>query len=70
MLKGTVNHGGNLPKEYFISYLKLVMTSRELTVEEAKEFTFENFFKGDYNHFGPNTFQQFILAFNKLSHNE
>jgi len=35
----TVNHASVLTKEYFISYLTLIMTSREYTLAQAKRKT-------------------------------
>lgn len=70
MLKGTVNHGGTLPKQYFISYLKLVMLSRGVSVLEAKEFTFKYFFRNDEQRFGPTTYEHFIQAYFELTDTE
>ena len=32
----TVNNGANLSKEYFISYLKLVIEARSFSLEQAR----------------------------------
>ncbi|WP_407272877.1 hypothetical protein [Radiobacillus sp. PE A8.2] len=61
-----INHAGNLKKDHFISYLKLVMNSRECTIEQAKVITIELFFNNDENAFGKETYQQFLLAYNIL----
>lgn len=33
----TINHAGALKKEYFISYMKLIMNAFGCSVEEAKD---------------------------------
>lgn len=55
----TVNHGGNLNEAYFISYLKLIMISRECDAACAESFAFETFFGSDPAKFGPQTFERF-----------
>lgn len=61
-----VNHGGNLSKEYFLAYIKLVMNSKECSIETAKNLTMDLFFKNDKNRFGKDTFQSFEDAFYEL----
>ncbi|MEB2279496.1 hypothetical protein LAV73_05685 [Lysinibacillus xylanilyticus] len=51
----TVNHASVLTKEYFISYLTLIMTSREYTLAQAKLFALDFFFKGDIERYGSST---------------
>lgn len=63
----TVNHGGNLTEEYFRAYLSLVMNSRNYTLEKAKEFMLETFFKGNLATFGPITYASYINAVKSLS---
>ncbi|MET4559609.1 hypothetical protein ABIA69_000752 [Lysinibacillus parviboronicapiens] len=58
----TVNHASVLTKEYFISYLTLIMTSREYTVAQANSFAFDFFFKGDKERYGSSTWSQFEKA--------
>jgi len=67
MLKGTVNHGGNLPKEYFKHYIKLVMLSKEMSLEQAKMFTFEHFFHENEEKFGAQTYDNFLTAYSELA---
>jgi hypothetical protein len=40
----TVNHGGSLGKEYFLSYINLIKISRNCTLEQARNLTLELFF--------------------------
>ncbi len=63
----TVNHGGNLTEEYFRAYLSLVMSSRNYTLEKAKDFMLETFFKGNLATFGPITYASYINAVKSLS---
>lgn len=62
-----VNHGGNLPKEYFLAYIKLVMNSRNCSIETAKVHTIKMFFKNDKNRYGKDTYQSFEDAFHELT---
>ncbi|MEK3981302.1 hypothetical protein MKY37_20025 [Psychrobacillus sp. FSL K6-2836] len=55
-----VNNGGNLSKEYFKSYLNLIMVANMCTMEEAKEYMFEQFFKGNKDTFGEYSYYQFL----------
>ncbi|WP_019156790.1 hypothetical protein [Robertmurraya massiliosenegalensis] len=61
-----VNHGGNLSKEYFLAYIKLVMNSRNCPIETAKAHTIKLFFKNDKNRYGKSTYQSFENAFHEL----
>jgi hypothetical protein len=63
----TVNHGGRLSKEYFLSYIKLVSNSRNCSIATAKEITLELFFKQDINRFGKDTYKSFLDAFQELT---
>lgn len=58
----TVNNGGKLSKEYFISYLNLIMATKTCTLEEAREYTFEHFFKGNKDTFGEYSYYHFVQA--------
>ncbi|MFB7155725.1 hypothetical protein [Lysinibacillus sp. NPDC056232] len=58
----TVNHASVLTKEYFISYLTLIMKSREYTLPQAELFAYDFFFKGDKERYGDSTWFQFEKA--------
>ncbi|HSP22376.1 MAG TPA: hypothetical protein VLQ20_08600 [Planococcus sp. (in: firmicutes)] len=58
----TVNRGGNLNEAYFISYLKLIMASRQCDAACAENVAFESFFNGDPEKYGPATFERFKRA--------
>lgn len=62
----TVNHSSVLSVDYFESYFKLLLASREPDLEKAKEYIETHFFKGEEEYFGEQTRQNFIVAFNKL----
>jgi hypothetical protein len=57
-----VNHGSTLGKEYFISYLSLIMNARGCSAEEAKDIAFNLFFKGNKDVYGKKTHQEFLAA--------
>ncbi|PFO08494.1 hypothetical protein COJ85_03105 [Bacillus sp. AFS076308] len=66
----TVNHASTLKKEYFLSYINLVMISRNCSLQQAKELTIELFFKNNYEQYGKQTYERFIEAFKQLSKTE
>ncbi|MBL5874949.1 hypothetical protein HV417_15865 [Bacillus sporothermodurans] len=61
-----INNDGNLSKEYFIAYLKLIMSSRKCTLEKAKEITFERLFQKDKKTLGNISFERFTNAYEGL----
>lgn len=63
----TVNHSSVLSIDYFVSYFKLVMSSRNYEIEEAKEYMIQHFFLGNVKLYGENTFRSFNLAYSRLS---
>jgi len=66
----TVNHSSVLSVEYFESYFKLVMLTRDYEIEKAKEFMVQNFFKGNQMLYGKDTYQSFNSAYSKLLNEE
>ncbi|WP_324609843.1 hypothetical protein [Oceanobacillus damuensis] len=64
--KVVINHGGALRKEYFISYLTLVMNTMQCPVEQAKEVTFQRLFRNDTKTLGKESYRQFLLAYEEL----
>ncbi|UOE53711.1 hypothetical protein LIT38_16465 [Bacillus sp. CMF12] len=62
----TINHAGALKKEYFISYMKLLMNAFGCSVEEAKDRTFERLFRLRESEMGKETYTQFLLAYRDL----
>ncbi|MED4850979.1 hypothetical protein P9386_03825 [Caldifermentibacillus hisashii] len=64
-----INNGGNLSKEYFIAYLSLIINSKQCTLEEAKQLTFERLFNMDEKALGKVTYSHFNSAFEELKKN-
>ncbi|WP_174730402.1 hypothetical protein [Mesobacillus harenae] len=62
----TVNHGGSLSKQYFISYIKLVQNSRNSSIETAKQITMDLFFRMDKSRYGQETYKSFLAAYHEL----
>lgn len=63
----TVNHEGRLQPAYFKSYLSLVMTSHECSLDCAKEYMITAFFHGNPRMYGPdsrNSFEQAVGSMN------
>jgi hypothetical protein len=63
----TVNHSSVLSVDYFVSYFRLVRSSRNVEMEEAKEFIIQHFFKGNVKLYGEDTFQSFNSAYSELN---
>lgn len=55
-----LHHSSTLTEEYFLSYAKLVMNSRQMSVKETKQFMEEFFFKGNPLIYGEATRKQFL----------
>ncbi|MBM7693342.1 hypothetical protein JOC77_002782 [Peribacillus deserti] len=63
----TVNHGGALKKEYFLSYIKLVWAARACCLAHAKDLTLELFFKNNKKLYGKDTYKSFMDAYEELT---
>lgn len=37
-----INHAGNLKKDYFVSYIRLIMNAHQCNVENAKDYVFQS----------------------------
>jgi hypothetical protein len=62
----TVNHGGALGKEYFLSYLNLIIISCNCTLEEARNRMMELFFRNNIDQYGKDTYNRFLDAYQDL----
>lgn len=60
-----VNHASTLSVDYFVSYMNLIMISREVTLKEAI-IQKKEFFKGETDMYGKTTETHFNLAIQKL----
>ncbi|MGI2326745.1 hypothetical protein [Planococcus sp. YIM B11945] len=66
----TVNHGGRLQPDYFRSYLLLIMSSQDCSINCASDFMLKTFFHGNPKKFGLESYKSFQIAvqsFNKES---
>ena len=52
--------------DYFVSYLNLIMVSREVTLKDAALYMKKEFFKGETDMYGKVTETHFNLAIQKL----
>lgn len=66
----TVNHGGSLGKEYFLSYINLIKISRNCTLEQARNLALELFFKNNIGQYGKDTYSRFSEAYYDLIQQE
>jgi hypothetical protein len=62
----TVNHASTLKKEYFLSYINLIMISRNCSLEQAKEITMELFLHNNFEQYGKQTYERFLDAYYQL----
>ncbi len=63
----TVNHSSALTSQYFQAYFKLVISSKDLSLAEAKQFIEGFFFKNDPEIYGGNTYSNFLHAYKAIS---
>ena len=61
-----INSSGALSKEYFISYLELVMNAKGCTLQQAKDFVFNRIFNNDAKHLGHSSYQAFLLGYENI----
>jgi hypothetical protein len=61
-----VNHASKLSALYFVSYLNLMMISREAPLKEAILYMKKEFFKGETDMYGKITETHFNLAIQEL----
>ena len=61
-----INHGSILQKEYFVSYLKLIMNAKACDVDIAKVVAFQRLFKNNKEKLGKESFNQFMLAYKEI----
>ncbi|KMM39082.1 hypothetical protein [Guptibacillus hwajinpoensis] len=59
-------NGSKLSKTYFKSYMQLVMSSREFSLDEARAYAFAEIFQNDETTNGPASFEQFELAYEEM----
>lgn len=65
-----IKNAGKLSKSYFKSYMNLVMNAREMTLEEAKSFSFEELFHNDKDTYGRSTYLEFEEAYSEMKESE
>ncbi|SCU17420.1 Uncharacterised protein [Staphylococcus xylosus] len=64
-----INHAGTLSVDYFVSYLSLIMISREVSLKEAILYMQSEFFKGEPDMYGKTTESHFNQAIQELKKN-
>jgi hypothetical protein len=65
----TVNHGGALGINYFLSYINLILISQNCSLSQARDLTMELFFKKNINQYGKETYDRFLEAYKELEKN-
>jgi hypothetical protein len=66
----TVNHGGTLGRNYFLSYMNLIVISRNCSLKQARDLAMQLFFKNNIDLYGKETYERFIEAYEELEHKE
>lgn len=66
----TVNHGGSLGKNYFLSYINLILISRNCSLKQASDLVMQLFFKNNINQYGKGTYERFMEAYRELEQKE
>ncbi|MDF2680348.1 MAG: hypothetical protein K0R47_1538 [Brevibacillus sp.] len=61
-----ISSGSVLGKDYFLSYLQLVMKSRGFDLDQATAYTLHAFFQGDLCAFGQQTYENYLSAVDEL----
>ncbi|MFW2451334.1 MULTISPECIES: hypothetical protein [Staphylococcus] len=61
-----INHAGRLSVDYFVSYLNLIMISREVSLKEAISYMKNEFFKGEPDMYGKITETHFNQAIQEI----
>ncbi|MDP4550561.1 hypothetical protein Q9251_06670 [Alkalihalobacillus macyae] len=59
-------NGSKLSKTYFKSYMQLVMSSREFSLDEARAYAFKEIFQNEETTNGLASFQQFEQAYEEM----
>ncbi|MYL18812.1 hypothetical protein GLW04_02855 [Halobacillus litoralis] len=57
-----LHQSGALTKEYFKSYIKLVLNSGDLSIEQAQEIVLQRLFGGDRSALGGESLKNFQTA--------
>ena len=61
-----IKNGSKLSEAYFESYFKLQMNTLNRTLDEAYEHTQKEFFAGNTDRFGKETYKNFLSAYEKM----
>ncbi|QGH32826.1 hypothetical protein GI584_01610 [Gracilibacillus salitolerans] len=61
-----IKNAATLKKDYFISYMKLIMNTMKCSIHQAKEMTFDRLFKNDPERLGTTSYQEFLIAYEEL----
>lgn len=61
-----VHHSGNKSKEFFYSYMKLILLTRTLSYAELQNFVENQFFKGNLEEYGTHTKEQYKQALQQI----
>ncbi len=61
-----INHGGALRKEYFASYMNLIINAMECSVQKARDITFQRLFRNNTKALGETSYKEFLFAYEEL----
>ncbi|WP_404454613.1 hypothetical protein LG329_05960 [Virgibacillus necropolis] len=63
-----IKNGATLSKDYFQSYFKLRMNSFDCSLDEARDQTYDEFFRENTERFGKSTYVNFIEAYEEMKY--
>ncbi|MGP4105763.1 hypothetical protein [Virgibacillus sp. L01] len=61
-----IKHGGKLSKAYFNSYMKLIMYTKDCSLEESSKITLERVFGKEKNGTDVEVYQNYLKAYEEL----
>ncbi len=61
-----INHASTLSKEYFKSYIKLIMNAENCSLDRARELTFQQLFKMNKEAYGKDTYENLTEGYKEL----
>ncbi|SOC39862.1 hypothetical protein [Ureibacillus acetophenoni] len=61
-----VHHSGNKSKEFFYSYMRLILLTRTSSIDEMQKIVESYFFNGNIEEYGEHTREQYIQALKQI----
>ncbi|MFB4167674.1 hypothetical protein [Virgibacillus sp. JSM 102003] len=65
-----IKHGGKLSKAYFKSYMKLIMNTRNCSLEESSKITLERIFGEEKDGTDVEVYQNYLKAYEEMQNRD